>query len=232
MFLTGTRVGPVARVVNDPVARVLIQTIWGAPALAALFMAAPLMFKPRGAPPPLAAHADEPRFPTRLLTGLARKGDPALEPRKIVAMSPTRRAEIALAFAPPQRARPRTFETGWTAASTKPEDGVSSAGASIDTGPGDGLRLNANGTIYQLADIEPMPDGARCKRLDGVSEPCALRAAARLEVVMRGRAVICDPQDTTGGGPVRAICYAGKINLADDLVRSGLARRSDRVAAL
>jgi endonuclease YncB( thermonuclease family) len=90
---------------------------------------------------------------------------------------------------------------------------------------GDDLRLLSDGVAYQLADIAPVGPAAMCRRLDGVSESCRERAATRLELVMRGRAVECRVVATAQAGAALARCAAGKIDLASDLVRNGLARR-------
>ena len=71
----------------------------------------------------------------------------------------------------------------------------------------------------------PVAPGAVCRRLDGVEEPCAQRAADRLELLTRGRTVRCERIETAADGTARGYCLAGKINLADDLVKNGLARR-------
>jgi endonuclease YncB( thermonuclease family) len=70
-----------------------------------------------------------------------------------------------------------------------------------------------------------VPAGSECKRLDGVVEPCEVRAANRLDILTRGRQVVCELQDG-GGDETRGVCRAGKIDLADDLVRNGLALRT------
>jgi hypothetical protein len=89
----------------------------------------------------------------------------------------------------------------------------------------DGLQLGADGMVVALAGVEPVPQGSECKRLDGVVEPCAQRAANRLEILTRGRPVVCEMQESEAGA-VRGACRAGKIDLADDLVRNGLAVRA------
>lgn len=93
----------------------------------------------------------------------------------------------------------------------------------------DGFQIAAEGLTIALAGIGPAPEGSECKRLDGVVEPCAMRAANRLDILTRGRPVACDLQEADDGR-VRGVCRAGKIDLADDLVRYGLAvRTSDQL---
>ena len=77
-----------------------------------------------------------------------------------------------------------------------------------------------------LAGVEPLDHDAKCKRLDGVQEACSTRAASRLEVLTRGRTVTCRVYEGEQGQPVVASCRADKIDLADDLVKNGLARRA------
>ncbi len=89
----------------------------------------------------------------------------------------------------------------------------------------EGLRLVSGGATLVLAGVEPLEANATCTRLDGVTEACAARAASRLEILLRGRTVTCrvfEPRD--GETPVGR-CRADKIDLADDLVKNGLARR-------
>lgn len=90
----------------------------------------------------------------------------------------------------------------------------------------DNLRLSADGVYVALAGLSPVAADAMCKRLDGVMEPCAARAISRLEVLTRGRAVTCDIRHDGGqSGEMLGACRADKIDIAEDLVRNGLARR-------
>jgi endonuclease YncB( thermonuclease family) len=89
----------------------------------------------------------------------------------------------------------------------------------------DGLHIAADGVVIALGGIASVPAGSECRRLDGVVEACAVRAASRLEVLTRGRPVVCDVKESDGG-ELRGVCRAGKIDLADDLVRNGLAVRT------
>jgi hypothetical protein len=89
----------------------------------------------------------------------------------------------------------------------------------------DGLQIKSDGMVITLAGVGPAPQGSECRRLDGVVEPCSQRAANRLDILTRGRPVVCDLQDGDGG--MRGVCRAGKIDLADDLVRNGLVVRTN-----
>jgi endonuclease YncB( thermonuclease family) len=88
----------------------------------------------------------------------------------------------------------------------------------------DGLRFAADGKVIALAGITSVPSGSECRRLDGVVESCIVRAANRLEVLTKGRPVMCDVKESDGR--FRGVCRAGKIDLAEDLVRNGLAVRT------
>jgi endonuclease YncB( thermonuclease family) len=92
------------------------------------------------------------------------------------------------------------------------------------------LRLNSNGMIVRLAGVAPVETDATCRRLDGVIEACSTRAMSRLEILTRGRAVTCDirddqTRDDQADDAMLGVCHAGKIDIAEDLVRNGLARR-------
>jgi endonuclease YncB( thermonuclease family) len=71
-----------------------------------------------------------------------------------------------------------------------------------------------------------VPAGSECRRLDGVVEPCAQRAQNRLEILTRDRPVVCEIVEDYAGAILRGTCKAGKIDIADDLVRNGLATRT------
>jgi endonuclease YncB( thermonuclease family) len=87
------------------------------------------------------------------------------------------------------------------------------------------LRFNAGGMVVRLAGVVPVAGDAMCKRLDGVIEPCSTRAMNRLDILTRGRAVTCDIKDDQADESLLGFCRADKIDIAEDLVRNGLARR-------
>ncbi len=89
----------------------------------------------------------------------------------------------------------------------------------------DATHLRAEGMILTLAGVMPPDDGAMCKRIDGVMESCAERAASRLAVLVQGRTVVCRVTLEASGQPPQGECRAEKIDLVDDLVRLGLVRR-------
>lgn len=89
----------------------------------------------------------------------------------------------------------------------------------------DGLRIESEGLVVRLAGLDDMPADAVCKRLDGVAEPCRARATGRLAVLLHGREVVCRISALTGDSEAIGQCIAGKIDLAEDLARQGLAQR-------
>lgn len=90
----------------------------------------------------------------------------------------------------------------------------------------DGLRLGSGSLVIALAGVKPLAADATCRRLDGVMENCLARATSRLEVLVEGRPVSCEVYRQPGPDGKRGRCMAGKIDLAADLVRNGLAQRS------
>ena len=93
-----------------------------------------------------------------------------------------------------------------------------------DISVADGLRLGNGERTVALAGIEPLE--ASCRRIDGKEETCAARALTRLELLVRGRTVTCRVYDAAQGETPAAHCRADRIDLAEDLVRNGLARHN------
>ena len=85
-----------------------------------------------------------------------------------------------------------------------------------------------DGSRFELEGVEMPNSDALCRRLDGVSVSCRERIAARLEILSRIRAIDC--QVTRRGNHAIARCLAGKVDLADDLLRNGLVRKSRRAS--
>ena len=91
---------------------------------------------------------------------------------------------------------------------------------------GEDFQLSSDDQIVHLAGVDQLPAGKTCRRLDGVVEDCAVRAANRLRVVTIGRPVVCFPFGTDEELRLMARCFAGKIDLARDLISHGLATAS------
>lgn len=86
--------------------------------------------------------------------------------------------------------------------------------------------IMADGVYVVIAGIEPPKEGATCRRLDGVLEDCRVRARARLSVLIMDRRITCKLSEALENGIRVGQCYAGKIDIAGDLLRQGLANRS------
>ena len=80
-----------------------------------------------------------------------------------------------------------------------------------------------DGSRFELDGIVVPEQDARCRRLDGVTVSCRERIAARLEILSRGRLIDC--QVTALAERATARCLAGKVDLAEDLLRNGLVRK-------
>ncbi len=160
-------------------------------------------------------------------------------PQAMLAVAFMPQVDTVMAYAAPLRASRQTTGDALTTASMPPvAPGAKSRGRDIaerrwamqtlrSVGVARGLRLIANGEMIELAGVMPLQSGAICKRLDGVEEACEMRAAARLEVLTRGRLITCRVYEAAAGQARVGACKADKIDLADDLVRNGLARRVD-----
>ena len=161
-----------------------------------------------------------------------------------IEITPTRESLLAMAFMPhadsivnvPTELPPAPARAELTTAST-PLVPPKTRAASLENRPwrmqtlravgvAQGLRLISDGAIVALAGVEPLDPATKCKRLDGVQESCSIRAASRLEVLTRGRTITCRVYEAREGEAAVAACKADKIDLADDLVKNGLARKA------
>ena len=84
------------------------------------------------------------------------------------------------------------------------------------------------GVQFQLEGLKIPAADSRCRRLDGVDVSCHERIAARLDVLAKAHPIRCRIQQT--GEISTARCMAGKVDVAEDLVRAGLARADTRSA--
>ena len=93
--------------------------------------------------------------------------------------------------------------------------------------------IQADNFKIVLADVEPMPEGATCKRIDGVMQSCIERAEHRLAILLQARTVSCELSEALENGVHLGRCTADKIDIASDLLRQKLAqRRSSTVASI
>ncbi|WP_406856663.1 hypothetical protein ABEG18_03240 [Alsobacter sp. KACC 23698] len=83
----------------------------------------------------------------------------------------------------------------------------------------DGRTLKAGDLLIQLADVPAPSARETCLRLDGVAEPCATRAATRLELQVRWRKVECRYQPAVAG-VASGVCKVGGVGLAQRLAAS------------
>ncbi|MBL8588451.1 MAG: hypothetical protein JNK46_07980 [Methylobacteriaceae bacterium] len=169
--------------------------------------------QPRGPARSIAVNAQTPRLVTHAPRGAA-LGEAILQP-VFVDRARAGAATSALAAAP---ARPPARAALLRVASR--------GGPLVAPRALDAVRLESEGLTIRLAGVEPLPAEALCKRLDGVMESCAERAASRIAVLMHGRDVVCRLSAEDGATEAAGVCKAGKIDIAEDLARAGLVRRS------
>lgn len=231
---------------NDPVIRALGYTLWCVPVLVAVTLGWQMLARgpaPRTSQTPIAP-----------VTAVEKpvKTQAVLRPRREAVAQATFEAPasqnqlLAMAFMPtvdvsgmsPASNAERTAERReLTTASVRPAASKAQiATARLENRPwrmqtlrqvgvAEGLKLISEGSMLTLAGVQPLDSDAKCKRLDGVMEPCSTRAASRLEVLTRGRVITCRVYEAVQGEPTAAHCRADKIDLAEDLVKNGLARR-------
>ncbi|GGH18299.1 hypothetical protein GCM10007036_20360 [Alsobacter metallidurans] len=80
----------------------------------------------------------------------------------------------------------------------------------------DAQTLDAGDFRIRLTDVPAPPAGEQCRRLDGVSEPCAVRATTRLDLLVKWRVTTCR---YTMESPSLAVgaCRVGSASLASRL---------------
>jgi endonuclease YncB( thermonuclease family) len=88
--------------------------------------------------------------------------------------------------------------------------------------------IRAGDRVFRLAGIVTPDLGETCRRLDGLAVSCADRAHSYLQLLVKGRAVVCEPAPQTADGPVEAACRVGEADVAEQLVRQGWARAADK----
>ena len=228
---------------NDPFVRGLGYMMWGAPVAIALALSWQLLAQGPATPAPaINIRAAVATIEKPIMTQAVLRPRREAASHAAIETSSSREQLVAMAFMPrvdvivdrPGPKPDRRAEKELTTASTQPPRPRLALSANrpwrMETlrgvGVADGLRLISGGAMLALAGVEPLDHDAKCKRLDGVQEACSTRAASRLEVLTRGRTVTCRVYEGEQGQPVVASCRADKIDLADDLVKNGLARRA------
>lgn len=81
---------------------------------------------------------------------------------------------------------------------------------------------------FRLAGIVPPDEGRMCRRVDGLSVVCADRALSYLQLLVKGRAVNCERLTHHAGDRNEASCRVGDADLAEQMVRQGWARASEK----
>jgi endonuclease YncB( thermonuclease family) len=93
----------------------------------------------------------------------------------------------------------------------------------------DGRTLDLDGLRLALAGIGLPGPGQMCRTLDGRDEPCAERARTQLELMLRGRTLACRWRETAFR-VAEGACRLGSGDLADRMVRTGFAHRTEAPA--
>jgi endonuclease YncB( thermonuclease family) len=87
----------------------------------------------------------------------------------------------------------------------------------------DGDTLEIHGTRIRLFGIDAPESDQTCHADDGRLYRCGQKAANELAEFIGAKTVSCAPRNLDQYGRTVAICFSGDIDLADWLVRSGLA---------
>jgi hypothetical protein len=85
--------------------------------------------------------------------------------------------------------------------------------------------IQADNLKIILAGVEPLPQEATCRRLDGVMQSCIERAEHRLAVLLQARNISCQLSKPLESGAYIGRCLADRIDIAGDLLRHKLAQR-------
>ena len=87
----------------------------------------------------------------------------------------------------------------------------------------DGDTIKADGVSYRLEGIDAPEAGQTCARAGGGTWACGKAATARMERMILGREVSCEPFGKDGYGRILAVCKSGATNVNELMVREGLA---------
>jgi endonuclease YncB( thermonuclease family) len=229
---------PRRQTAGDPFVRSLGGALWCVPLATTLALAVPSVINARpyhGEPGSIVVTVPKPAgkpIMTRAIVR-ARPGRPvsAVAASRPRAAREAGGAALSMVFAPMTRLPLMAQPTGSLSGPRPATNTAPSTGGSwhmqtfYDVSVADGLHLRSGNVTVALAGVEPLAPDALCRRIDGVEESCAVRATNRLELLVRGRAVVCRVYDAPHGSQVAGACRADKIDLVDDLVRNGLARR-------
>jgi endonuclease YncB( thermonuclease family) len=87
----------------------------------------------------------------------------------------------------------------------------------------DGDTLEIHGTRIRLWGIDAPESGQLCRGEDSLQYRCGAKAVSDLDAFIAERPVNCLPVSVDRYGRTVATCSVGRVNLADWLVRNGLA---------
>jgi endonuclease YncB( thermonuclease family) len=87
----------------------------------------------------------------------------------------------------------------------------------------DGDTIEINGTPIDLFGIDAPETDQTCHDDDGKVYRCGQKAASELSSFLGDKTVSCLPQNLDRHGRTVAICWVGDVDIADWLVRTGLA---------
>lgn len=107
---------------------------------------------------------------------------------------------------------------------------------SLDAGPlvgtaervADGDTLDIAGQRIRLTGIDAPEWDQTCTTADGSTWACGQAATDRLRQLVRGTQITCEPQGHDRYGRLLARCRVGTTDLAETIVRDGLAIATDR----
>jgi endonuclease YncB( thermonuclease family) len=120
---------------------------------------------------------------------------------------------------------PETAETPAVADITAASRTVQSAREAVVPVAG---TIRAGDVEYRLAGIVLPENGRMCRRLDGLAVSCSDRALSYLQLLVKGRAVLCERAPQTSDGPIEGNCRIGESDIAEQMVRQGWARAADQ----
>jgi endonuclease YncB( thermonuclease family) len=131
-------------------------------------------------------------------------------------LSPFRRRAPVLETQAAESASPETTATPRTVKSAREAEVIDA-----------GMIRTAEET-YRLAGIELPETSQQCRRIDGLAVGCLDRARSYLQLLVKGRAVACERAPQKHDGPLEANCRVGDADIAEQLVRQGWARASEK----
>jgi endonuclease YncB( thermonuclease family) len=87
----------------------------------------------------------------------------------------------------------------------------------------DSATLRSGDMTVRLAGVNRLPDDQTCRRLDGLTVTCADRATSYLQLLVKGRTVVCDRAGMAEDGVEIGRCRIGDTDISEQLIRQGWA---------